>query len=89
MSASSLRSARDRASTCQGGLCHYCELPMILPVSQAAQTMPAFVPTAEHLIARSEGGGNEASNIVAAHAVCNQPGTSERFRCQPTSTRTW
>jgi 5-methylcytosine-specific restriction endonuclease McrA len=72
MSASSLRSARDRAATRQDGLCHYCELPMLLPTSPASKTMPAFVPSAEHLIARSEGGGNEAWNIVAAHAICNQ-----------------
>lgn len=72
MSASSLRSARDRAATRQDGRCHYCELPMLVPTSQAAKRMPAFMPSAEHLIARCDGGGNEAWNIVAAHVVCNQ-----------------
>lgn len=72
MSASRIRSARDRAVTSQHGLCHYCGLPMLAPQSSLSKQLREFVPSAEHLIARCDGGGNGAANIVAAHVVCNR-----------------
>lgn len=72
MSHSSLQSARDRAAKRQAGLCHYCELPMLLPASPASRKLPSFVVSAEHLVARCAGGSDTAPNIVAAHVVCNQ-----------------
>jgi len=63
-----LQSTRDRAFQQQGGLCHYCSLPMW----QTGDVGPGPMRcTAEHLTARCSGGNNRASNIVAAHAFCN------------------
>ena len=63
----------------QAGHCHYCEQPMWqsdpagfahlygISAAQAGHLRA----TAEHLIARSDGGQNCASNIVAACLYCN------------------
>lgn len=63
----------------QQGLCHYCGLPMWLDrpeeVSAAIGARPRTVSglrcTAEHLVARQDGGANTESNIVAACLTCN------------------
>lgn len=64
----------------QSGLCYYCNCPMwlndakqfakanVITVKSAAR----FQCTAEHLIARSDGGKNSKGNIVAACKFCNQ-----------------
>lgn len=73
------RSARNAAFHRQGGLCHYCGLSMWLidqrgyalayglTLRQAARLQA----TAEHLVARQNGGGN-GPNIVAACRHCNE-----------------
>lgn len=64
----------------QSGLCYYCSAPMWndgqavfaavhnLSLSQAAR----FRCTAEHLVARQDGGKNANGNIVAACSFCNR-----------------
>ncbi|MNL45455.1 hypothetical protein D3C87_1681030 [compost metagenome] len=72
--------SRSTAFERQGGRCYYCEFPMWrgsveyfarlhdVTLGQARQ----FQCTAEHLLARQDGGGNGRSNIVAACWACNQ-----------------
>lgn len=50
---------RRRASAAQGGLCYYCQRSMGRDV------------TAEHLVARADGGKDTRGNIVAACRRCN------------------
>jgi hypothetical protein len=79
----------------QGGRCFYCDQPMWIgdPVPFAVlyaigvQRARQLQATAEHLLARSEGGSDNAENIVAACAFCNRtrhktvrPLTPEAYR---------
>jgi 5-methylcytosine-specific restriction endonuclease McrA len=76
---SSLKSLRSKAYSQQDGRCHYCGFLMwqsdpaefahthALTLSQAHR----FQCTAEHVVARQDGGLNAASNIVAACLFCN------------------
>lgn len=50
---------RRQACRDQGGLCFYCSYPMGKDI------------TAEHLVARKDGGKDKQGNIVAAHYRCN------------------
>lgn len=50
---------RRQACRAQAGLCFYCCRPMGKDV------------TAEHLVARCDGGKDQRGNIVAAHRSCN------------------
>jgi 5-methylcytosine-specific restriction endonuclease McrA len=54
-----LQSLRRRASREQGGQCFYCLQPMGRDV------------TAEHLVARMDGGKDSRANVVAACRRCN------------------
>lgn len=75
----SIHHFRSAAFVRQNGLCYYCNLPMWLsdPVSFSSrlavtQTQARILQcTAEHLLPRSEGGQDCASNIVAACLYCN------------------
>ena len=70
---------RLRAFSKQKGRCYYCDVPMWLErpeeysgsygirESQAKR----FRCTAEHLLARQDGGTNAMANIVAACSFCN------------------
>lgn len=74
-----LQALRSRAFIRQKERCHYCGLPMWqvdvrsfacrygISVPQAR----AFQCTAEHLLARCEGGKNVTSNVVASCRHCN------------------
>lgn len=62
------RQARLRAFKSQNGNCFYCQLPM-LPTAQEGPR--ALLCTAEHLLARCDGGRNSPKNIVAACRHCN------------------
>ena len=73
-----LAKLRIRAFHAQQGRCIYCGLPMWESCVQEA--IPSHIPerlarhlrsTAEHLIARQDGGPNCAINIAAACAWCN------------------
>lgn len=76
---SSIKSLRSKAYSHQGGRCHYCGFLMWLsgPAEFARShslTLPQarrFQCTGEHVVARQDGGGNVASNIVAACLFCN------------------
>jgi hypothetical protein len=60
--------ARERAFSIQNGLCYYCDRPM----APSSQWPHGLACTAEHLVAKRDGGGNSQENIVAAHAFCNR-----------------
>ncbi|MDX1738856.1 MAG: restriction endonuclease [Alphaproteobacteria bacterium] len=72
--------SRSTAFERQGGRCYYCNFPMwrgsieqfagrhSITLGQARQ----FQCTAEHLLARQDGGGDGRGNVVAACLVCNQ-----------------
>jgi len=73
-----LAKLRIRAFHAQQGYCIYCGLPLWEAFIQASA--PPHIPelwahhlraTAEHLVARQDGGPNSAINIAAACAWCN------------------
>lgn len=80
MPKSRLARSRYSAFIAQRGLCYYCLLPTWhgAPVGFRAKWNLTLGETrlrqctAEHLIARKEGGGDGARNIVAACLRCNQ-----------------
>ncbi|MDR7136163.1 5-methylcytosine-specific restriction endonuclease McrA [Lysobacter niastensis] len=93
---------RNRAETyrAQSGLCHYCGVPMWEEDADAFAARYGLSPravflfrcTAEHLLARCDGGRHALGNIVAACWHCNtirhrgkHPPSSERYleRVQP------
>jgi 5-methylcytosine-specific restriction endonuclease McrA len=75
-----LNKSRLKAFKQQQGRCIYCELPMWLDNSQVfalkykitGRQAKDFKCTAEHLLARKDGGEDNQSNIVAACHYCNQ-----------------
>lgn len=72
MATSSIQSARNCACIRQGGCCYYCGLPMLPASTPHAKRLPGLRESAEHLVARKDGGSNAGSNIVGAHITCNQ-----------------
>ena len=84
--ASKIQHSRQIAFNRQDGKCHYCGLRMWL---HGATGPTQLLCTAEHLIARSEGGSEALTNIVAACWHCNQtrhrrknPPPPERYRVE-------
>lgn len=82
-------SLRRQAFNCQGGFCYYCDVRMWLnsaeelglpECSAAARRLQC---TAEHLVPRSEGGRDSATNIVAACAHCNHTRHRQKRPPQP------
>lgn len=69
MSTKKLQRSRQLAFDQQEGKCYYCGFPMWMP---GAHGPSQLLCTAEHLTARSEGGSDDPSNIVAACIHCNQ-----------------
>lgn len=75
----SLKKKRTRAYHSQNGLCYYCGIRMWLDDPLAfgrqfhlsAAEAAKLKCTAEHLQARSDGGSNASTNIVAACWFCN------------------
>ena len=72
------KSARDAAFKVQGGRCFYCNLPMwrsspqeLAPLGLRPKTANPLRCTAEHLVAKCDGGGNGGVNISAACWLCN------------------
>jgi hypothetical protein len=67
---------RNAAAQSQNWRCHYCELPMGGKGSPYAKAVPLekkhLRMTAEHLLARQDGGADTKNKIVAAHTFCNQ-----------------
>jgi len=67
----SLSKKRLAAFQRQQGLCYYCGFPMWL-VPQKEVLDARLQCTAEHLVARQNGGSDSSDNIVAACRFCNQ-----------------
>ncbi|WP_084612094.1 HNH endonuclease [Ferriphaselus amnicola] len=87
---------RNSAFVRQSGLCHYCNFPMWQGDSskQYAQAYglsltaaQKFQCTAEHLLARQDGGTDYADNIVAACRYCNQKRHKRKMPAEPSSFR--
>ncbi len=86
-----LSKSRLKAFKRQSGLCYYCGFEMWLDkpqefaikhglrLAQAAK----FRCTAEHLVARYDGGGNRAENIAAACFHCNKQRHAPRVARSP------
>lgn len=73
-----LHRSRQLAFDRQGGRCYYCGVSMAPPGSAGPRSLQC---TAEHLLPRNEGGGDDPANIVAACAHCNQ--TRHKRRVPP------
>ena len=78
--AKKLRSRRRAAARQQFNLCFYCSVPMweqdppsqLLQITKSIALADRLRCTVEHLDPRSDGGSDDARNIVAACAFCNQ-----------------
>lgn len=90
----SLINNRNRAYESQGGVCYYCGLPMWLNDEAAvlveylglrARHIPWLQCTAEHLIAKADGGTDAAENIAAACHYCNSRRHRQRHDRAPSS----
>jgi 5-methylcytosine-specific restriction endonuclease McrA len=70
-------SLRRQAFNRQGGFCYYCDVrmwlnsPEELDLPKGSAAASRLQCTAEHLVPRSDGGRELATNIVAACAHCN------------------
>lgn len=92
MSRKKLPTYRRNAFLAQSGRCFYCSAEMWLahPERFASKHRLSecqarrFQCTAEHLVARCDGGPDSQPNIVAACAFCNA--TRHKFRCAPEPT---
>lgn len=75
MTSTKLQKLRNEAAEAQQWLCCYCGLPMGGEGSPWRRVLEqlgkAFEASAEHLVARCEGGGDARGNIAAAHGRCN------------------
>jgi 5-methylcytosine-specific restriction endonuclease McrA len=79
MSKTQLIQSRNKAFKNQHGLCFYCELPMWKDDSElfskqfniTKKQALMFQCTAEHLLAKQDGGKDHQPNIVAACKYCN------------------
>jgi 5-methylcytosine-specific restriction endonuclease McrA len=80
MSKKQLIQSRNKAFQNQHGLCFYCQLPMWNDDSElfskqfkiTKKQALMFQCTAEHLLAKQDGGNDHQLNIVAACKFCNQ-----------------
>ena len=78
-SSKTLVKSRAAAFERQGGRCYYCDLPLWLDDRESFRARFALPSgavdarrcTAEHLLARCDGGTNASNNIVAACHTCN------------------
>lgn len=76
---SSVARSRAKAFYRQEGRCYYCDYPMYVTSPQkyaqlygcSRRQALQMQCTAEHLVAKCEGGSNRASNIAAACKRCN------------------
>lgn len=73
-----IRAGRQKAFDQQHGRCYYCDVRMWLHSAseltatvRSTEALGRLRCTAEHLLARCDGGTHAASNIVAACARCN------------------
>ncbi|WP_343204303.1 HNH endonuclease [Xanthomonas sp. JAI131] len=70
-----LKTLRTQAFQAQNGRCYYCGAPMWLSSPDELDLRPRsarpYQCTAEHLLARRDGGKDTAGNVVAACYLCN------------------
>jgi len=91
----SLKKKRARAFNSQRGKCYYCGVPMWLndigchPLQSriSAAAVKRLRCTAEHLVARTDGGSDANDNIVAACSFCNQARHRRRKPLNPAGFR--
>lgn len=89
---SRIKTHREKAFVEQSGRCFYCSAEMWLDRPErfaskhglSERQARRFQCTAEHLVARCDGGPDSQNNIVAACAFCNS--TRHKFRCAPEPT---
>lgn len=82
---------RKQAYLSQSKLCYYCGLPMWEDSQQtfrlnyklSLKSSNLLRCTAEHLIARQDGGKNSKNNIVAACQFCNQTRHKAKYPLPP------
>lgn len=55
-----------------GGKCHFCLQPTVLPVQGLDKQYSGKMATLDHIIPQSEGGTDKLTNLVLACANCNQ-----------------
>ncbi|WP_407648163.1 HNH endonuclease [Devosia rhodophyticola] len=79
-----LRKLRDDAHDRQGGHCWYCRRPM-----SPADGLKLNRCTAEHLLARCEGGKDTRENVVAACWYCNNRRHKRKRPLSPKAYRTY
>jgi HNH endonuclease len=67
---------RNAAASKQNWICYYCEKPMGGKGSPfyklTSENNSNLSATAEHLLARQDGGPDSPDNIVATHKICNR-----------------
>ena len=84
---------RRQAFNRQAGFCYYCDVRMWLNSSQELGLPERYAAvrrlqcTAEHLVPRSDGGRDSATNIVAACAHCNHTRHRQKRPPEPTQYR--
>ncbi|MDQ4680346.1 hypothetical protein BWP19_02830 [Stenotrophomonas maltophilia] len=75
MSTKTLKTLRTHSFHAQQGRCYYCSSPMWLcspdELGLRPRSAALFRCTAEHLLARQDGGKDVADNVVAACHLCN------------------
>ena len=90
-----IKSHRETAYFAQHGRCYYCTAPMWLYVPEELTEPLGVKPgqamrlqcTAEHLVARSDGGPDTVVNIVAACLYCNQARHKPKVALTPADRR--
>lgn len=87
-----LQRLRTLAFHAQSGRCYYCSARMWLSspdeLSLRPKTAAPFQCTAEHLVARVDGGTNSPDNIAAACRLCNERRHKRKSPLQPAIYRT-
>ena len=92
-----LASRRLTAFERQSGRCYYCGLPMWLRdpheladrIARRPPALGALRCTAEHLLARQDGGRDGAGNIAAACLCCNRRRHQRKRAVEPSLFRTY
>lgn len=92
-----IKKHRQSAFHHQSGLCYYCQQPIWLNQPElfsstyhlSFRQCQLFRCTAEHLLARQEGGGTTRNNIVAACHFCNQLRHKRKKPMDPPRFRTY
>ena len=77
----SWRKKRERLWRDSGGVCFYCRRPTLLQLPSASVPHdPGMLATIEHLVPKSQGGGNNRANLVLACIRCNLARGGTTFR---------